>query len=198
VFAVYYDHEYRLYIGNKQVIVFDSINSTWALYEYDKEFNCGIVYDCEAYYAKGYLYNMDYTYNPYTSSYNGLSDDGAAISQVLKSKFFDFGKAANKKKFKELYFTVYTELISYNILLNLNLDNEYERIESQIVNKSARMGEIRFGDRINTKDTNLNYPVKIHHKGKKYNIQYELILNDLNTAFALLSVVLSLKIKELK
>ena len=198
VFAVYYDHEYRLYIGNKQVIVFDAINSTWTLYEYDKEFNCGMVYDYELYYAKDYLYHMDYNYDPYGPTYDGLSDDGIPIVQDLKSKFFDFGKAANKKKFREIYFTIYTELISYNILLNLNIDNEYEQIPEQIVNTIARMGEIRFGDRLNFKETNLNYPVKIHHKGKKYNVQYELILNDLNMAFTLLSAVLSLKIKELK
>jgi hypothetical protein len=198
VHAQFIDHEYRLYIGNKQVIVFNAIEGTWALYEYDKEFKSSIVYDNTLYYASDYLYHMDYLYDPYGHTTDGLTDDGAAINCVLKSKFFDFGKAANKKKFKELYFTIYTELVSYNINLMVNMDNEYEQIPEEIVNNVARMGEIRFGDRMNFRETNLNYPVKIRHKGKKYNMQYELNLNQINMAFTLMSVVLSLKIKELK
>jgi hypothetical protein len=198
VHAEFYDHEYRLFIGSKKVIVFDSISSTWALYEYDKDFACSMVYDNRLYYSADYLYHMDYPYDPYGPTYDGLNDDGVSIAQDLKSKFFDFGKAANKKKFKELYFTIYTELISYNIGLLLNMDNEYETISEEIVNTVARMGELRFGDRMNFRETNLNYPVKIHHKGKKYNMQYELSLDQLNMAFTLMSVVLSLKIKELK
>jgi arginine deiminase len=120
--------------GIKKVIVFDSISSTWALYEYDKDFACSMVYDNRLYYSADYLYHMDYPYDPYGPTYDGLNDDGVSIAQDLKSKFFDFGKAANKKKFKELYFTIYTELISYNIGLLLNMDNEYETISEEIVN----------------------------------------------------------------
>jgi hypothetical protein len=198
VHAQFFNNEYRLFMGNKQVAVFDTINETWALYEYDKDFSCSMVRDDTLYYAQNYLYHMDYDYDPDGATYDGLSDDGVPIVQVLKSKFFDFGKAANKKKFKELYFTIYTPLISYDIALNLNLDNDYMQINNEIVNTVARMGELCFGDTMNNNETNLNYPVKIHHKGKKYNIQYELTLTDLNTAFTLLSVVLSLKVKELK
>jgi hypothetical protein len=157
-----------------------------------------MVMDNRLYYAAGYLYEMDKVYDPSGAGYDGLNDDGQPISYMLKSKFFDFGKAANKKKFKELYVTIYTELISYDIDLILNIDNDLTKITDEIVNQVSRFGQFKFGDKIVTKETNLNYPIKIHHKGQKYNIQYEMQLTGDNVAFTLLSMVLSLKIKELK
>jgi hypothetical protein len=198
VHAQFYDHEYRLYIGNKQVMVFNTIESTWTLYEYDKDFSCSLVSDNTLYYAENYLYHMDYPYAPLSLSNDGLSDDGVAIDQVLKSKFFDFSKASNKKKFKKFYLTLYSELISYNITLNVNLDNEYMVIPGEIVNKVSRWGAFSFGDRITTKRTNLNYPIKLHHKGKRYNIQYELKCSGLNMAFLIKSIELLFKMKELR
>jgi hypothetical protein len=198
VHAQFYDHEYRLYIGNRQVIVYDTIGGTWALYEYDKEFNCSAIYDKKLFYAADYIYAMDYTYNPDGIGFDGLSDDGAPIQFILKSKFFDFDKAANKKRFKKLYFSLYSELVSYNINLLINLDNEYQSVPGEIVNKVSRWGTFAFGDRLTTKRTNLNYPISIHHKGKKYNIQYELVCNGLNMAFSIKDIVILMKVKELK
>lgn len=198
VHAQFYDNEYRLYIGNKKVMVFDAINSTWALYEYDKTFNCSYIYNKELYYAKDYAYKMDVTYNPSGTSKDGLNDNGTAINFVLKSKFFDFNQAANKKKFKKMYITLYSELVSYNVDLVTNMDNEINSINGEIVNVVARWGEMKFGENLNVRETNLNFPVRVSHKGKKYNIQYELKTSNLNNAFTLLSAVLIFKVKELK
>lgn len=198
VFATYYDEEYRLYMGNKQVLVYDTIGDTWALYEYNQEFNCGTTWEDKLYYAAAYLYNTDYDYDPNSTNYDGLSDDGQPIEFRIKSKYFDFGKAANLKKFRKFFFSLYNELLAYDITLNVNIDNDYMTIPGEIYNKPSRMGELAFGDKITTKGTNLNFPIKLHHKGKKYNIQYELVCNQLNAAFALKSIVLLLSVKELK
>jgi hypothetical protein len=198
VHAAFYDHEYRLYIGSKKVIIYDAIGSTWALYEYDKEFTSSIEYDNKLYYGADHIYNMDFAFDPNGWSFDGLSDDGEAIEYKIKSKYYDFGKAANKKKFKKIYFSLYSEFISYNIDVTLNIDNEYQRISNQIVNKVSRWGMLSFGDRITTNKTNLNYPIVVHHKGKKYNIQYELTCYGANMAFALKDITLLMKMKELK
>lgn len=198
VHAEYYKHEYRLYIGNKQVIVYDSIQASWALYEYDKDFNCSMLYDKKLYYASPYLYQMDYEYVSDSGSYDGLNDDSVAIIYDLKSKFFDFKKAANKKKFVKIFFSLFSELVSYDIDAILNIDNDYVTFSDSIVNTVSRWGEFKFGSKINVKNTNLNYPIRIKHKGKKYNIQYELICNGLNMAFLLKDIEILLKVKELK
>ncbi len=197
VYAVFLDQEYRLHLGGGKVAVFDTLGSTWALFEYDREFRCGLVDQNTLYYAGPYLWQMDYVNDPSLNT-DGLSDDGVAITFKIKSKFFDFGKAANKKRFRKLYATLYTELTSYDIDLIMNLDNEYQTISNQITNMVARFGEMRFGERLNFSKTNLNYPVKINHRGKKYNLQYELVCDQLNMAFTLISLVLMLKVKELK
>lgn len=221
VFANFYSHEYRLYIGNGEVLVFDTINGTWALYDYAKTFNCGATYLDQIYYGasqsdgastpKFWIYRVDFPFDPDAASYNGLSDDGTAITCVLKSKFFDFEKAANKKRFKRMYFTLYSELVSYDIDLTINMDNEETIMTSVITNKASRWGNdtpsddaaesvyaLAFGDELNTNRTNLNYPVKLRHKGKKYNIQYELLSDGLNHAWLLKAIVLIMKQKELK
>lgn len=198
VFSNFYDNEYRLYIGNGQVLVFDTIGSTWALYEYNIDFNCSMMWDKNLYYGSTYLFNMDKEYDPNGVGFEGLNDDGAAIEFRLKSKFFDFDKAANKKRFKKMFWTFYSELISYAISLIINVDNDIQIIENEIINKVSRWGSLAFGDKITTKKTNLNYPIKIHHKGKKFNIQYELVCTEANNAFMLISSELLFKIKELK
>jgi hypothetical protein len=198
VYAEFYDHEYRLYIGNKKVIVFDTIGSTWTIYEYDKEFNCSTVYNNTLYYAADRIYHMDYTYDPYGVGLNGLSDDGNAIEFRLKSKFYDFDKAANKKRFKKLILTLYSELISYNIDVILNMDNDYVTIKNEVINSISRWGMFLFGSKIASKKTNLNYPIKIHHRGKKYNMAYELVCTGINQAFVIKDIGLILKVKELK
>lgn len=221
VFAVYFDHEYRLYIGNGEVLVFDSITSTWALFSYANLFGCGTTYRDQLYYGGSssdglatpnyWIYQMDYPFNPDGATYDGLSDDGKAIICILKSKFFDFSKAANKKRFKKFYFTIYSELVSYDIDLVVNMDNEAQVMTSIISNKISRWGNsdpsddttesayaFAFGDIVNTMRTNLNYPVRLRHRGKKYNIQYELQSSGLNHAWLLKAIVLMMKMKELK
>lgn len=221
VFAVFHDHEYRLSIGGGQVLVFDTISSTWAFYDYHHQFGCGCVYQDKLYFGgstsdgattpKFWIYHMDYPFDPLGTSYNGLSDDGTAISSVLKSKFFDFAKAANKKRFKRLYFTIYSELVSYDIDLIVNMDNEEQTMASVISSKISRWGNdtpsddltesayaVAYGDELNTLRTNLNYPVRLRHRGKKYNIQYELKSDGMNHAWLLKAIVLMMKMKELK
>lgn len=221
VFAVFFDHEYRLYIGGGQVLVFDTILSTWTIYEYFNQFRHGAVYEDQLYYSgstsdgattpKFWIYRMDAPYDAYGTSYDGLTDDGRAISFVLKSKFFDFNRAANKKRFKRLYFTIYSELVSYDIDLIVNMDNEEYSMTSVISSKISRWGNddpsddesegdyaLAFGDEISTMRTNLNFPVRLRHRGKKYNIQYELRSSGINHAWLLKAVVLMMKMKELK
>jgi hypothetical protein len=216
VFAVYYDHEYRLYIGGGEVLCFDSLNGTWALYDYALLFNCGVVYGDQLFYAEpkptatnAFIYEMDKTYDGTLAGYDGLSDDGTAITFTLKSKFFDFGKAANKKRFRKLWLTLYSELISYNIDVEINVDNEAFTYTGQVINKISRWANndpadddtdngFAFGDTINSTKTNLNFPVGIHHRGKRYNIQYTLTSSGLNQGWALKDAVLLMKIKELK
>lgn len=198
VHAVFYDHEYRLYIGSNKVIIYDAIGSTWALYEYDKEFASSSVFDNKLYYGAGYIYEMDKVYDLNGDSFDGLNDDGVEIEYRLKSKFYDFNKAANKKKFKKFLISLYSEFISYVIDVNINIDNDYTEIKGEIVNRVCRWGSFAFGDRITASKTNLNYPINIHHKGKKYNIQYELVSKGNNIAFALTEIVLIMKVKELK
>lgn len=229
VFGVFFQHEYRLYLGDGEVLVFDTINSSWALYQYYNQFGGAVAYGyklyCSGYTSDGaetpkhWVYDVDYPWDPEGASLDGLSDDNdpadpmseKAIHAVLKSKFFDFSKAANKKRFVKLYFTLYSELTSYDIDVTINVDNEYTTMTSVINNKASRWGNdnpdddaeeidyaLAFGDVINANRTNLNYPVRIRHRGKKYNIQYEMSSSGLNHAWLLKAVVLLLKIKELK
>jgi hypothetical protein len=220
VFAVFYDHEYRLYIGGSEVLCFDTLNNSWALYDYDKTFICGTVYEDQLFYAEtkttgvnAFIYEMDYTFDlADLPSYDGLSDDGVAFTATLKSKYFDFDKAANKKRFKKLYLSLYSDLVSYNLDVILNVDNEDTDYLGVVENKISRWGSndpitdpdpeaayvFCFGDVIRSAKTNLNYPVRIHHRGKRYNIQYTLTSDDLNTAWALKDAVLLMKVKELK
>lgn len=195
-YAVFFENEYRLCLGDNRWLVFDTIGTTWAYYEYDKAFNCAITYLDNLYSAKSYYYNLDYTNDG--TNYNGLSDDGTAIDFVLESKTFDFGKASYKKIFGWLYFTLLSQLVSYNIDLTLYLDSEYTKFIGSIINKISRFGELKFGDKLNTKRTNLNYPIRIVHSGTKYNIKYNLRCNTLNQAFSLSNIDLTMKVKELK
>lgn len=218
VWAVFFEHEYRLYIGNKEVLVFDTINSSWALYNYNLGFSCGAVYQDKLFYggatavsAKFYVYHMDYPFTPGDATYKGLSDDGVAISFVLKSKYFDFNKAANKKRFIKLYLSLYSEYISYINDIVINIDNADVTYAQAMYNKISRWGNNNplddsgeadyvfcFGDPIRAEKTNTNYPIRINHRGKRYNIQYTIVCTGLNYAWALKSSVLLFKMKELK
>ena len=220
VFAVFYDHEYRLYIGNGEVLIFDSIMNSWSLYKYYHNFSSGLAYDDVLLYGAEkrsgeavYMYQMEYVYDSEAyDGYKGLSDNGYQFKTILKSKFFDFGKSANRKRFGRLYFTLYSDLLSYDILLKINMDNEIQIMQGAIEpNKVSRWGNndpdddtsealsaFSFGDVIQADRTNLNYPVKLVHKGKRYNMQYELSTKGLNEAWLLKDVVLMLKVKELK
>lgn len=218
VWAVWHDHEYRLYIGGSEVLVFDSITSTWALYDYNLNFACGATYNGALYYGgstavmtKYYIYHMDYPYNIAVDPWDGLSDDGVAFTATLKSKYFDFAKAANKKRFIKLWLTIYSDYVSYVLDVICNIDNEDAVYEDVIVNKISRWGNdnpdddstesdyaFTYGDIWNSGRTNLNYPIRIRHKRKKYNIQYTLTSDGLNHAWALKSAVLLMKMKELK
>jgi hypothetical protein len=51
VFATFCDHEYRLYIGNGEVLCFDTIMNSWAFYRYANEFACGAVDEGRLYYG---------------------------------------------------------------------------------------------------------------------------------------------------
>jgi hypothetical protein len=144
------------------------------------------------------MYRMDYPYDPDGDTYNGLNDDGQAIEFRLKGKFFDLGKPANDKNFKKWFFTLYSELVSYDIDLATSMDRKYFTDEKTIINAVSRCGELRFGDRLNNRETNLNYPVLIKYGEYKHNIQYELVCTGLNMAWHLLSIVLKVDIKELK
>lgn len=219
VWAVFYDHEYRLYLGGNEVLVFDTINNSWALYRYADDFLCGTTYmDTLLYGAKkptganAFIYEMDYTYVFGDIAYKGLSDNGTAFTTTLKSKFFDFGKAANKKRFKKFFFTLYSEYLSYDLTVTVNVDNEDFSYEGDIYNKVSIWGSddpitdpdpeagytFCFDDVINEGHTNLNYPVRVRHRGKRYNVQYTLESADLNHAWTLLEAVLLFKMKELK
>lgn len=197
VFANFYEHQYRIHLGNGHFAIFDTIQGTWTYYEYDKSFNCGTVFDHKLNYASPYIYEMDHSYVEGDGN-RGLNDDGVAILHDLYSKYFDFRQAANKKKFKKFFFTLYSELISYDIDLDINIDSERIKVVDQIINEISRWGEFAFGDKITTKNTNLNYPIAIHHKSKKYNIQYHMSSSGLNMAWLLKSVELLFKLKELK
>lgn len=219
-FAVFANHEYRLYVGGGDVLVFDAVASSWTLFHYPRNFSCGISQEGVITYAdstgydvtgttKYHLYQMDFPYDIDNGTIDDLLDDGEVVEYRLKSKFYDFSKAANKKKFKKLFFTFYSELVPYEITLNINLDNELTTMTDVIKNEVARWGFMRFGDRMNSRRTNLNYPVKVRHKGKRYNIQYEMVCrsetdNDLGghdplgMAFVIKDVVLLMKLKELK
>lgn len=197
-FAEFYEHEYRLYIGNKMVLVFDTINSSWAMYEYNKTFNCSIVKDGVLLYGESHIYHMDYEYDPNDNTFKGLSDDGAAIDFQFYTKYYDLGKSANKKKFKKLFVTLFSPLISYVIDVTINVDNEYQVRDGIIKNIVSRWGDFEFGDKIATKDTNLNYLVPIRHQGKRYNIQFVFKCDNLNQMFQIKQMTLLLKVKELK
>lgn len=218
VFAVYFDHEYRLYIGGSQVLVFDTITSTWALYDYALNFACGATYDGDLYYGgatavstKYYIYQIDYTYATGDVDHKGLSDDGTAIAFALKSKYFDFGKAANKKRFVKLWLTLYSEFVSYVNDIIINIDNADVVYEEAMMNKISFWGNndpaddstesdyvFCFGDEVRAAKTNTNYPIRVRHRGKRYNIQYTITCDGLNYAWALKSAVLLFKMKELK
>lgn len=231
VFAVFHDHEYRLYLGNGEVLCFNAVMNSWSFYKYYHEFSSGAVFSNTLYYGSARteflsasIYHMDYPFDPYNVSYTtsdtgdliatyeGLSDNGRAFSSTLKSKFFDFGKSSEKKRFERFYFTIFSELITYNLLLKVNMDNEVQTLSGAIEpNKVSRWGNddpeddllesqyaLAFGDVVNAERTNLNYPVKLVHKGKRYNIQYELTTIGLNEAWLLKDVVLMLKVKELQ
>lgn len=219
VFAVFHDHEYRLYIGNGEVLVFDSIMASWTLFRYYHSFSSGCDRGGTLYYGStkpitdyARIYRMDYPYNPDGTGYDGLSDDGHPFTATLRSKFFDFGKSANRKRFGRFYFTIFSELVSYDILLTVNMDNQVQIMTGAIdANKVSRWGNndpdddasegiyaFAFGDVINADRTNLNYMVKLVHTGKRYNIQYDLTTTGLNQAWTLKDIVLMLKVKELK
>ena len=218
VFAVFYDHEYRLYLGDKEVLCFDTINRSWALYRYAHEFKCGTVYVDTLFYGSAkpatgnaYIYEMDKDFTLDYADYVGLSDDGVAISATLKSKYFDFGKAANKKRFVKMFFTFYSEFISYINDVTINIDNADTTYTGAIYNMISRWGNddpsddttekpyvLCFGDPLRTEKTNTNYPMRISHRGKRYNLQYVISSSGLNYAWALKSAVILMKIKELK
>lgn len=198
VFAEFYEHEYRLYIGNKTVLVFNTLEESWSRHEYNQDFNCSIIVDYKLFYANNYIYHMDYEYIVSDTTFKGLSDDGIAIDFQLYTKYYDFNKAANKKKFKKLFITLFSPLISYVIDVTINVDNEYQTKNGFIKNIVSRWGEFDFGDKITTKDTNLNYIVPIKHQSKRYNIQFVFKCNNLNQMFFIKQMTLLLKIKELK
>jgi hypothetical protein len=205
-FAVFHNHEYWLYIGGGEVLVFDTINSTWAYHTLAHDMGCGLsipdrilmggLKPTES--TTAYVYRMDYAYDPLSTTRDGLTDDGTTIEYALRSKFFDFANAANKKRFKKLFLTIYSELVSYSIDVKVNLDNEWTTYEAAIVNSISRWGEMLFGAILNTRRTNLNYPIRVRHRGKKYNLQYELRSTGAYVGWALLDVVLLMKMKELK
>lgn len=196
VYAVFYDNEYRICLGDTRWLVWDSIGNTWAYYEYDKIFNHAITYQDTLYAVKSYSYQLDKTYDKAVSA-DGLSDDGVAIQSTLKSGIIDLEKSANKKKFKTLYFTLFSDLVSYDLDLTLWFDSESLIVTDQIINTVSIIGTLKFGDILNVSNTNLNHEIKVRHKGTKYNMQYQLQCNDLNAAFALTDLVLYVKIKEL-
>lgn len=195
-YAVFFDNEYRLCLGGNRWVIFDAISNTWAYFEYCNSFNHAVAYLGELFAIESYHYQLDYPYDGSVGT-DGLSDDGQAIEFELGGKVFDLGKPANLKKFKKVFFTFFTELVSYNIDVTINLDNEYTQVTGEVINTVSRWGSFAFGDTINTKKTNLNYPIKINHKGKKYNFQYRLACNRLNEAFMLTDIVLLYKMKEL-
>jgi hypothetical protein len=197
-FAEFYEHEYRLYIGNKKVLVFNTLDGSWALYEYNRTFNCSLVSDYKLLYADDRIYHMDYVFDPTTDPLKGLSDDGAPIEFVLGTKYYDFSKAANKKKFKRLYVSLYSPLVGYDIDVVINIDNEYQVKSGIVKNLISKWGDFKFGDKINTKDTNLNYKVPIRHQGKRYNIQFVFKCANLNQMYYLKQMTLLLQVKELK
>ncbi len=184
VFATFVNHEYRLYTGNGIVMVYDTISQTWTKYEYASSFNCGVEHNHSLYYggatvgtdAKYWIYQMD----------KGLSDDGASFDAVLLSKVLDFEKAANRKRFRRLYFSLYSEFIDYNIDLTYTIDGEPATIQNAFWS----------GTSPDQKATNLNFPIKLKHRKKRYNLQYQ--LKSTGGAWLLLNVVLMLKIKELR
>jgi hypothetical protein len=198
VFAQFYDNEYRLYVGSNQVWVFDTIASTWAFYEYNIPFNCCTLIDKKLMYGAAYIYEMDKEFDVDGATFDGLNDDGVAIAFRLESKFHNFEKAANKKRFKKLYISLFSELVSYDIDLEINLDNDLISVTDEIVNNISRWGAFKFGDKVVSRRTNLNYPIRVHHKSKKYNLQYALISKGLNMAWKLKGIELLAKIKELK
>lgn len=194
VFGLYFNHEYRLYIGSGEMLIFNSINSTWAFYDHFNSFGCGCVFNDQIYYGgttsdgattpKFWIYRLEFPYDPDGTSMNGLSDAGKAITFVLKSKFFDFAKAANKKRFRKMFFTVFSDNSNYAIDVKINTDNVEQVVTGAITSVASQ--------------TNLNFPIKIQHKGKKYNAQYELTTNGLNQSWLLKAIVLLMKMKELK
>jgi hypothetical protein len=157
-----------------------------------------------------YVYEMDKYFDPEGSNYDGLSDDGVAFDAILRSKSFDFGKAANRKRFTRLYLTLYSDMLSFDIDVDVNMDNEEQAITDRVVsNNASRWGNddpaddatetgFQFGDVINAERTNLNFPIKLVHRGKRYTFQYVLSSNGLNQAWLLKDVTLMMKVKELK
>jgi hypothetical protein len=209
VFGVFCNHEYRIHLGDGTLLVFDTVASSWAYYEYADDLGCAMPYEGMLLYGSGVrnatnlavFMEADRIYNAEQSGKKGLTDSGQPVSFQLIGKFFDFEKAANKKRFKKLYVSIYSELVSYDIDVTCNVDNELTVYESAITNYTSRWGEILFGEILNTRRTNLNYQIKVRHRGKRYNFQYQLkstslILN--TAAWTLLDLVLLMKMRELK
>lgn len=197
VFASFYDHEYRLYIGSGEVLSFDTVHSTWAFYKYGNSFASATEHNHKLFYggqtvgtgAAYWIYEMDFAYDPLSGNTRGLSDDGVAFETILKSKVFDFEKAANKKRFRRLYLSLYSELVSYSIDLTYLVDNTSTTLPAAIVNDASAPGAVK---------TNLNFPIRLKHRQKRYTLQYQLKSVGLNHAWLLLDTVLMLKVKELR
>lgn len=196
VYAVFFENTYRLCLGDARWLIFDAIGNSWAYYEYDKSFSHATTYDSRIYAVKNYIYELDFIdSNNYLS---GLSDDGTAITFQIKSKYFDFSKAANMKKFKKIYFTLYSNLITYTLDFFANIDADTISEKNSIINKVSRWGDLEFGDIMTIKNKTVNYPIKLRHRGKRYLFQYQLNTDNLNEAFSITDINMKLKIKELK
>lgn len=199
VFGVLHDKCYRLHLGGGKVIVFDTVLEAWSYHEYKNSFECANTDGVTLLHGgTGYIYKMEVEYDPLGShGFDGLNDDDVAIPFVLSSKNYDFGKPANRKRFKEIFFTLFSDYLPYDIDVEFSIDDERYVETDQIINKVSRWGLLRFGDEITTKKTQLNYPIIITQSGRKYNLKYTLSCSGIDMAFALRSATLKYKEKEL-
>lgn len=194
----YYDGQFRIMFGDGKELIFTANNGSWEYNEYNDDLRRFITQHDKLICASDKkIFEMNiYDFANDLAHYQ--TDDGAEVEYVLKSKYFDFEKSANKKKFVKFFITFTSNFNNFTLDLIPRYDNGADQSTKLINNKKSLWGSLAFGDIINITNSVLNFAIKLAHKGRRYNFQYELRGKGVNMDYSVANTTLITKIKELK